>query len=184
MNKIDIWGHFKCKKCYDLTLLLPWIPIQKHKTTHTSVRRWSPGAIWPSQSTGWKQQGQSLLFSVQSHWSSADINIIIPLSAMGGQDAHIWKRGEREAWWALQGQDRKLDMVERVNYIGKPENSWTSRLLGVGWLSVWSWFTFTLWHTHTHIHTHGCLASFPLLVFFSSCLCPSCPYSRKKNFFS
>lgn len=62
-------------------------------------------------------------FLSQSQWSSADINIIIPLSAVGGQDAHIWERGEREAWWGLQGHARELDMAERVNYIGKPENS-------------------------------------------------------------
>lgn len=65
----------------------------------------------------------------RSHWSSADINIIIPLSTVGGQDAHIWKQGEREAWWDLQGHDSELDMAERLNYIGKPENSQASRLL-------------------------------------------------------
>lgn len=64
----------------------------------------------------------------QGHWSRADLNIIIPLSTMGGQDAHIWRRGERGAWLALQGRVGELDMAERLNYIGEPENSRASRL--------------------------------------------------------
>lgn len=100
-------------------------------------------------------------FLSQSHWSSTDINIIIPLSSMGGQDTHIWKRGEREAWWALQSHDRKLDMAERVNYIGKTENSWASRLLEWGdCLSEVG--LLALSHTHTPIW----LSSFFLFPLF------------------
>lgn len=92
----------------------------------------------------------------QGHWSSTDINIIIPLSTVGGQDAHIWKRGEREAWRALRCRDGELDMAERLNYIGKPENSRASRLL------EWS-VCLGLKHTHTH----SLLACLPFLFPFS-----------------
>lgn len=109
----------------------------------------------------------------QGHWSSTDINRIIPLSTVEGQDVHIREREEREAWRVRQGHVGELDMVERLNYIRRPENGWSSRLLE--WRDCLS---------EAVAHTQSaCLSLFPLPITTAPRLCPSCLFSLKNVFF-
>lgn len=56
------------------------------------------------------------------------MNIIIPLSTVGVRCPYREAR-RKEGVSALRGHGDGLDMAERLNYIGEPENSEVSRLL-------------------------------------------------------